>query len=222
MTDRVEAQTIAGPRGSFQIPLKPEYVRKTCELLTHRVWAGEYEHPSLPKEGIEYVLDIGCCLGAFAVWALSKWPRLIHIQGYDPHEEALAFFKQNVCFSDAHCLAVTTAPGPVEFHMYSDWGMCSTHYGSNNHGAGYERLVDTIHPKDLPCADLLKIDAEGVEGEICDNYPYLDKVKVLLVEYHDLTQKEQVRAAAAGAGLSLLEDHVEAGSCQGIYIWNRK
>jgi FkbM family methyltransferase len=218
MTNRVSVQVIEGPLGPFKIPLKPEYARKNSELLTHQVWAGEYDDPKLPRDGIESVLDIGCCLGSFAVWALAKWPRIKSIMGFDPHQEALEFYKQNVTLGTADCRAVTSQPGPVEFHMYANWGMCSTHYVQNRHGDGYERLVDTVHPKDLPRADLLKIDAEGVEAEIVENYPHMDSLKLLLVEFHEPYMKQAVRVHAERAGLACLK---EDASGQGIALWMR-
>jgi FkbM family methyltransferase len=215
----IKTKTIISPTGEpFKIPALTEFNAKHAEKLTHDVWAGEYDHPKLPTSGINSLLDIGCSWGPFIAWAKAKWPCLNSdlITGFDPHEEAISICRSNLEACELVCEAVTIEPGPVEHHRYDDWGTSSTHYKTNGYGSGYTVLVDTRHPADLPPAHLLKIDAEGVEAEIVENYRYLSTVKVLLVEFHEAALRDRIRAVCGTAGLTCLK---EEDKSQGIAIW---
>jgi len=227
----MDYKTIAGPLGPFSIPARPQGTSATCERLSKQLWAGEYDDPKLPKgesASISTVLDIGAAWGAFSVWALAQWPTIKRIDAFEPHVAAASLYRTNVyghSITGSHLrkvqlchLAVTIKPEPVEFRMYEDWGMCSTHFIGNVFRGGYVTMVNTFDPKDLPPADLVKIDAEGVESEIILSYPYLGMVKILLVEHHSYEHRENVHKQASLAGLNCIK---EDNSEQGVSLWVR-
>jgi FkbM family methyltransferase len=207
----VKTKTLLGPTGHyFLIPAEPPETSRICEVLTQAVWAGEYDCPELPTEGIRSVLDIGAGWGAFAVWAMARWGEDTLIIGYEPHEEAAEFFKMNAPNAFLHPLAVTTDPAPI-LSIREDWGSCSVY--ETNEG----RPVKSIHPARLPKVDVLKIDAEGVEPEILEHYPYLSSLKELIYEFHHIEHRDRIRPMCEAAGLRQVRE--DRDGTYGTAIW---
>jgi len=210
---------IDGPAGEFWLPSEPEGTSRTCEKLARDVWGdpssnrpGEYDLPGLPVAGIQSILDIGGNIGAFAVWARARWGSSVQITAYEPFVEAAAYYFRNVPDAVLRVAAVTTSANPTLNVYYPDWGMSTTHYSGS---AGSP--VRGMHPSNLPAADLLKIDAEGVELEVIENYSHLRDLKVLLYEYHDAGLRDGIRSFLTDVG------SMWQASCgtekQGIDLW---
>ena len=202
--------TLAGPIGPFLIPSEPPETLRICEALTRAVWAGEYEHAELPTSGIRSVLDIGAGWGAFAVWALARWGADLVIDGYEPHEEAFAFLKMNAPSVKLHPVAVTTDPAPV-LCINEDWGGCSVYRVKEG------RPVKALHPMHLPPADVLKIDAEGVEPEVLENYEHMGSLKALIYEFHHIDHRDRLRPICEAAGLRQVREDTDC--TYGTAIW---
>jgi FkbM family methyltransferase len=206
---------IDGPLGAFEIPGEPEVTRRTALGITEGVWDGEYAHEEIPKTGINRILDIGAGWGAYVVWAHKNWPEA-SIDCYEPHETARKFLEANIINCKVpnvtvHGAAVTVKEKPL-FGVGEDWGSATTHF--NDTGVP----VAAIHPKDLPPADMLKCDAEGVEIEIVPNYPHLKSLKVLIYEFHNRQYRRELREFCEKAGLRCLkEDSADRG--WGVAIW---
>lgn len=173
-----------GPLGEFRIPESPENTREHVRWLSSQVFAGEYDHAQLPT-GVATILDIGCGWGAFAVWALTKWPQA-DLVGYDPHEEASRYFKHNAPWARHELAAVTLEEHPL-YGVGFEWG--SGHTAGRTDGLP----VRAVHPIDLPPCDVMKIDAEGVEADVLLHYPHLTGVKTLLLEWHSPQLKAHCR-----------------------------
>jgi len=169
--------TIHGPLGPFFVPSRPDAM---SEKLARAVFVGEYSHPKLPHDGIRTILDIGANVGAFSVWARWMWPGAT-IEAYEPNTEAAMFCEANMTSGILHRLAVTTNPEPV-LHIAPDLGWASTTF--DDMGRVEHVKVPAIHPRDLPPCDLLKVDVEGGEVEIFENYPHLGGCKVVFFEFH--------------------------------------
>ena len=214
-------RAIDGPMGAFYVPIgtmmaNPELYgtvdekSRICEGLSRAVWNGEYDHPELPTEGIHSVLDIGAGWGAFAVWAQKRWGSGIVIDGYEPHEEAREYLAANAPSVVIHPVAVTIEQNVV-LAINEDWGACSVYHVKEG------RPVPSIHPRDLPPCDLLKIDAEGVEPEVIDNYLHLGGLKALIYEFHHLDHKDALRDICQRAGMRQIRE--DQNVTYGTAIW---
>jgi FkbM family methyltransferase len=206
----MSTRTIDGPLGAFRIPSEPPETSRICEGLTRAVWAGEYDHPELPTSGVASVLDVGAGWGAFAVWAHARWGTDLRIDGYDPHHEAIEYLRLNAPSVRVHQVAVTVRPSP-RLAVNEDWGGCSVHHDDPG------RDVAALHPRELPAADVLKIDAEGVEPEILEHYPHLGRLKALIYEFHHLAHRDAIRPLVARAGLRQVREDQDV--TYGTSIW---
>lgn len=205
-------RTIEGPMGPFYIPSEPPETSRICEGLTRAVWAGEYDCQELTKEGISTIIDIGAGWGAFAVWALARWPSAT-IEAYEPHMEAAEYLVRNVPNIVLHHVAVTARPNPL-LAINEDWGACSVHHSDPG------RAVTPRHPELLPPVDLLKIDAEGVEPEIIESYQrHMGALKVLIYEFHNLEHKARLVELCSGHGLRQVRE--DQNVTYGTSIWVR-
>ena len=187
------------------------------------VFRGEYSLPDLPDmPPVATVLDLGANVGAFARWARQKWP-LCRVTSFEPHPGAREYFVRN-------CLQYTelvpkalsaSAPEPAILHEGTDWGMNSLFTDLDQRVQDGRALkVETMHPRDLPPCDVLKIDAEGVERDILEHYPHLQKVGILLFEWHREKDRRACEFMAERVGLRLFVAH-QAMACQGVQRWVR-
>lgn len=188
---------IEGPCGPFAVPAAPENTRDRARFVCEQVWSGaEYALDVLPRD-IRSVVDIGAHLGSFAVLALKHWPSLVSLVCYEPNEIAASMTRNNITAAIralgrdvsavVHAVAVTSDTAPL-FHLPWDWAVART-YGV---GAGGDPVAAT-HPRDLPQADLLKCDGEGIEVDVLEHYAHWASLKALLLELHCPGHKEAVR-----------------------------
>ena len=80
--------------------------------------------------------------------------------------------------------------------------------------------MPAVHPRDLPRAQALKLDAEGVEGEIIDHYPWWDGVHVLMIEWHSHEDRLKMLALAHAQGWRLAKNDC-GQDMQGVACWVR-
>jgi FkbM family methyltransferase len=188
--------------------------------VAREVWGGEYDHPELPTD-VKSVLDIGAGWGAFAAWGCKRWPSAI-IHCFEPHAAACDLLRINTPEDrvKAWRLAVTTqkqhawlSVGPYD--TLENWGALTVH-GTTDDMPGIQ--VDTIHPKDLPPVDLVKIDAEGVEPEFMEHYPHMAGVKAIMYEFHNATHRRWLRDFCTKSGFRCLRE-VQAGGHTEEVIW---
>lgn len=156
---------------------------KDLQDCAMKVLRGEYEHPMLPDyPQVRRVLDVGGNIGAFATWAFIKWPGC-WIDSYEPNGGACEIYRKNAPpGAKVHQVAVTTESS-ARLYIGGDWGWSSTKQGLNPHEEHFVE-VPVLHPHDLPPCDVLKVDAEGVELEIFENYAHWPGVKICMFEWH--------------------------------------
>jgi FkbM family methyltransferase len=206
--------------GAFHVPAEPLHRTVGSELTCLHVFLGEYEYERPGSEPVETMVDVGCNVGASIVWAQQWWPSLKRIDGYDPNVDALEFAHINVqnCAHSAdvklHHLAVTVDQHPL-FKEHDDWG------GSRTHGETTGVRVNGIHPRDLPAADVLKCDAEGVDGDVFEHYQHWSGVEVAMFEYHTAADRERMVRVVTEAGLTMVK-HRPDSDTQGVMIWVRR
>lgn len=154
------------------------------EMIPHvkQVLAGEY--------GIAYkhdkpiILDIGANVGAFAIWAIQKWPKA-NIYCYEPNPENFVFLSHN------------TSPYLNQIHLYKkavgNIENTKLYLGKHNSGeSSFYNLgeqtddfveVITIPPSELPKANILKMDTEGSEIDILCALD-VQEYDVVALEFH--------------------------------------
>ena len=209
--------TIEGPLGAFAIPNSPGLARRSTEYISRAVWAGEYDHPEL-EGAVGSILDIGAGWGAFAVWARRKWPEA-RIEAYEPAARTHAFFMKNAPWANLIQAAVSIDPEPT-LSLGEDWGSPNTS-GLFEKDAPRVRVA-SVHPRDLPAVDLLKIDAEGVESEILENYPHMTSLKVCIYEWHSAAHRARCRAACEKMSWICLRDTSIYRGELGVAIWVKR
>jgi len=150
--------------------------------MVREVLLGEYDldyrHPA------PTVLDIGANVGAFAIWAVHRWPGAT-VHCYEPLPDNFAMLQANV----AHL------GGQVQLHNVAigDPSHTKLFLGQHNCGEGSffqlgEQLAEYVEvvtepASVLPPADIVKIDTEGAELEILSGIQHID-FDVVLLEYH--------------------------------------
>lgn len=183
-------------------------------------------------EDVRVVLDVGANVGAFAVWASRIWwPGLVeHVHCYEPNETLWPYLDANMGLLPNRTrhtvwrVAVTTDPNPI-FHEHDQAGRSHTwgsRYAEDRDGPGWHpgRPAIGLHPRELPPADCLKLDCEGVEGEIVHHYKYWDRLKVVMAEWHSHENRVALFQACAANGLLLRKN--DCGETeQGVGCWVR-
>lgn len=203
------------PLGTIlELPPPPGEPHFSSHHMAKGIFEGLEYDPKVPLEGIRTVLDIGANVGAFAVWAKFKWPE-VTIECFEPNGEAAAYCERNAPFATVHRQAVTVEKSPTILWIDPTWGGSRTFEPPTD---GRRIEVEAIHPNSLPPTDVLKIDAEGVELEILQNYAHLKSVKLCTYEYHRAKHKDDLRALCVWAGLKLVRQ-TEHTKDVGVDVW---
>jgi FkbM family methyltransferase len=230
--------------GELLIPAEPEERRKDSEFTVRSVcgwqdaalaakngeWGDrcgqEYSYRRKTVEDVRTVLDIGCNVGAFAVWAARYWwPETEELFLFDPNRDLIDLADSNVAgesYSVTRAVAVTTNPAPL-FREHVQTGRSHT-WGDReaNPVDGWKEAVPVpaIHPRDLPKADAMKVDAEGVELEIFEHYPHWAGLKVVMFEWHSHENRIGCRKILEAQGMVCAKDDC-GESDQGVAVWVR-
>lgn len=212
----MNTKRIRCPWGPFHVTSEPHMRSVYSEICCLNVFLGEYEFPVCPHDlSVHTMVDVGCNVGAFLVWAAHRWPTLERIEAYDPNASALQFASVNadncgVRGATFHHKAVSVDPRPL-FKEHLDWG------GSRTHGEQHGVAVPALHPRDLPACDVLKVDAEGVDPDVFDNYSHWRGVLICLFEYHSLEDGRRMRAVLERE--SFRQSKAGENSTQDVEVW---
>lgn len=171
---------------------------------------GAYDVPELSFDAPPVVLDVGANVGAATIWFAKRYPGCT-IHAYEPHPDNIAAFLVNT----TEVQNVTMHAGAVV--GLARWGATTTLFDGQS-GPGQRSIyrlgeqkavgvtVKTIAARDLPPADLLKIDTEGCEVEILEGYAHLAGVKAVLLEWHRLEDYKRLLTLLPQQGLRLVKD----------------
>jgi FkbM family methyltransferase len=198
-----------------------------------KVLGGEYEFPILPDAPpVRRALDIGSSVGAFACWIFKRCGRAVYVDCYEPLPPAADICELNLPpGGKVHRVAVTTKATPigenpahcgqptVDLHVGADWGLSSLDPKLNPR-SGQVVTVPTMHPRDLPRADLVKVDTEGHEIDILGSYPFLKETSVVMFEWHREADRPVLEQMMRDAGLRLFKSVHECVSL-GLQVWIR-
>lgn len=155
-----------------------------------RVFAGEYD-VDVDFDAPPSILDIGANVGAFAVWAATRWDTE-DIQCYEPHPDTFRTLCRNIQKRSQrvrlHNVAVVggnwVAPDG-KLLLYPGLNNCgeASLYDLGEQNIAEPVTVDIAPAATLPRADIVKLDTEGAELDILRSYDLADTSAVLL-EYH--------------------------------------
>ena len=215
----MRTRTIPGPRGPFLIPAEPEATSLHAERCCRSVFEGEYSYPRASPEDVRTALDIGANVGAWSLWAWTWWPSLEHIWAYEPNARAADLYAENLPGHwELEKRAVTSRAGDLIGYTCPDnWG--AAHIVNLDEPRNMA-IVPTFHPRDLPAADVLKIDVEGNGGEIAFNYPHWSGVRVCMYESHNAEERATLQSACSYAGLRMVRGNPLAPDCD-VRVWVR-
>lgn len=213
------------------VPTDTEAHMLDGEACINEVCGSMYEYPRASVEDVRTMLDIGHNIGIASVWAFHWWPDLRVVYAYDPNpgcgeiatkniQQVLNGFPHRRIY--IHTEAVTADTSPM-FQLDARWGCSYTDPSvvvlGDRSPVGDPVSVPAVHPRDLPPVDVVKLDAEGVEGDVVDHYAHWDTVKVLLVEWHSVENREKIRALAARQGWTHAKDGGDGD--KGTACWTR-
>lgn len=201
------------------LPDDPEVLRHSRICVTN-VLEGEYSYPRETSEDVRIIIDIGCNVGAFILWATKWWPKARLIHAYEPHQAALKvamFNASSLGMVDFNRAAVTINTAPrlaCEVAYPSNWGGMNT-------VSEIGEPVPAVHPKDLPPCDALKVDCEGCELEVFEHYPHLDRCKVVMFEYHRLEFREPMMWRMTDLGFRMRRGNPNSTTAPDTQVWTR-
>lgn len=167
---------------------------KSMAGSTKAVLSGEYDC-GLFGERLT-IADIGANVGAFSVWATARWPGST-VTAYEPHPDTFEMLRRNVAalgnVATVNAAVYPTADDSISFYArYAGDGeagvaLCSK--GTFGKVPNRQRFnVPALHPKKVPAADVVKIDAEGSEAEIVRHLDLSDTSLVLIEFQHDVNR----------------------------------
>lgn len=225
--------------GTFMVPDAPEERARDSEFTVRSIlgWPNaaqalsegstsgrcgqEYSWLGTLKPVVRTMLDIGCNVLSATVWAARVWwpDSLEEVWAYDPLHVVIECARENLALVQRgikvhlHESAVTADPAPL-FLEDVRTGCSRTHRATSG------VPVHAVHPRDLPAADAIKIDAEGVEGDLIEHYPHWAGVRVLMIEWHSHEHREAMHALASREGFVCVKDDC-GKSEQGVACWVR-
>jgi len=159
-----------------------------------RIFQGEYDVPVQIPHPI--ILDIGANVGAFTVWASKRWPKSV-IHAYEPIKHNFQYLIMNI--DSLHC------PTQIFAHnlavLGKDLSRRRMHLGLHNLGeSSFHNLgeqsnqlekVRVVSARELPAADIVKIDTEGCEVEILEGLD-LTGTSTIMLEYHGESDRKRI------------------------------
>jgi FkbM family methyltransferase len=158
---------------------------------------GDYERYGVALQPGWTVLDIGACLGGFAVFAAQRAPGII-VHAFEPAPDSYRLLRQNIELNQvvnvtAHPLAAAAISGPLTLYTFAGHAEQNSLTPSRGRGASTAVTVESLALADLfdrlelARCDFLKIDCEGAEFDILLNAPpeLFGRVRHICMEYHD-------------------------------------
>jgi FkbM family methyltransferase len=184
-----------------------------------KVLAGEYEVPydgELKRPLV--ILDLGANVGAFTQWAQGRWPGA-RVIAYEPCSESAAKFRLNCPDVELHQVAVWDKERMLPLFA----GTYNTGEASLLDYAGTPAIetVKVIHAAQLPPCDIIKLDVEGCEFGILGNYPWIDDVKAVMLEWHHPQVALYLKWWMKEKGFWLIQDSPTVANGRGILKWRR-
>ena len=194
-----------------------------------RVLDGEYAHRYFNVFGNPVILDIGANIGAYTYWALEYYnPTTIYCyepvltnyqQLYDNLMAAQAPMERLVLVNKA---VAATDNKKLKLFEGFNCGMHSiTASMADPTKLAKSFEVDVMRPRDLPQADIVKVDTEGCEVDILTEYLETHKTPVLIsYEFHSTADRLILEALMSKYGYIMFSGMVYAHNL-GTFIFGK-
>jgi len=161
-----------------------------------RIFVGEYEiglNKAKPS-----VLDLGANVGAFAYWALVRWPDST-VTCYEPLPSNFKLLSENLQVAGARCILNNCAVGKQD-EAFRKLYLGKHNCGEGSFFQGHEQQsesvdVQVVAASSIEYHDVVKIDVEGAEIEIIENLTF--DPCVYLIEYHTVANKRKIEELLA-------------------------
>jgi FkbM family methyltransferase len=221
---------ITPPATVWTVPLGSGADRHPLQVPAGEAWRvhrifDRHEYGGVPLGKLRaspVVLDVGAHVGTFALYAKLVLHRDAVIHCFEPHPPSVALLRLNVApFPEVtvHPFALGRADGEAELLLHPT--------NSGGHSIRADLVPRpagrvTIPVRDagavwdelgLDEVDILKVDTEGCEVDILEALgPRLDRVRVVLAEFHTTADRRRIDALLAGHALFGITRHsVEVG-----------
>lgn len=178
------------------------------------VFRGEYDIPGLEFDNPPRILDVGANVGAFALWAMHRWPGAT-VTCFEPLAKAREYLIKNLRDIDA------IRPVAVRERLIAQMSRPTMRVGKNNLGEASfydlgeqtdERVdVQFMSVDDLPACDILKVDTEGCELEIIGNYFASERTRkptAVLFEFHRESDRFALEDVLGTEGYALVRGNI--------------
>lgn len=166
------------------------YIGVDAKMRPHidAIFDGEYDIPGVELHQ-PIILDIGANVGAYSFWADHRF-LLPEIFAFEPESKNIGAYTINVSGVNK-CTAHRVAVFPTDaklLNIYYSTTNCGAHsYDPRLAGQGMTSFYASVWPpRELPDADIIKVDTEGCEMQILSSYFDTHKSRPTIVsfEYH--------------------------------------
>jgi FkbM family methyltransferase len=160
---------------------------------------GEYE-ANYDGSGLD-ILDVGANVGAFALWAVRRWPES-RVRAFEPHPGTFAYLARNIA-GHASISATNAAlfPGSerrarffTRFDGDGESGL-AVYAGDTFTPTAEGGFIDVevVDPASVPSAEIVKIDIEGGEAEVLASLD-LSRTVLVLAEFQNGRSRAAIRS----------------------------
>ncbi len=168
-------------------------------LFVENIVLDTYSLNSLQSNKYTTIIDIGANIGLFSTQAHQLWPqaKLISVE---PNPQSYQLLTQNLQHnqiqSQTYQSAVTPNANPKQIKLFYNQNPAMV---SQVTGSGKSFTANTITlqqlTQNIQTPALLKIDIEGGEYELFTDkqMPYLNKFHTIVMEYHDINKKYNLK-----------------------------
>lgn len=138
----------------------------------------------LKNEDIKSYLDIGANVGELCNFLFEELPTLSDAILIEPETDNFSFMKNHVTNKNITHYNLAIGYGFKNGVIISNGNVGGFIVTENTSGNLIGVNVTTLEELNLPIVDLVKIDVEGGEYSIIENSSYLQKVRLLEIEFH--------------------------------------
>lgn len=186
------------------------------------IFKGEYDIKDIAFKTPPFILDIGANMGAYIVWAKNRFPKC-DISAFEPCKTNYDILLKNVRALNLDKLSVfnfgvsSDEENNILYHSPSNPGANSLYRQLAGNSTGSE-IIKLMSPKELCRADIIKVDTEGCEKDIIDNYLDFYTPTVVSYEWHRASDGEYLFNLLKARGYTLRSGTVYTEQ-RGVYNW---
>lgn len=176
------------------------------EVFADRTYELSREVSGALRGRCRVIADLGSHVGASVAWFRAQYPHA-HIVGFEPNPHSfrkLSSVAARLPGVDVYAVAIGGSAGRRRLSIPADEQINATLAGGSRAGESVEvdcvTLSEACERAGVEHIDLLKLDIEGSELEVLRAFPELDRVRVMIGEFHPGLAGTRVELEAALAG----------------------